>query len=107
MTADCLAVFTDSEDSPCGPEDLAAVSRSVSVPILSRDWMLHPVQLAEAAAGGAAALTLINCVIGKGLGSMLAFADAAGLDAPVEVRDTPSEKTLSETPAPAPPQLQP
>lgn len=35
---------TDAEDTPSGYADLVAVCRAVTVPVLARDWQLHPLQ---------------------------------------------------------------
>ena len=43
--ADALAVRTDVEDTPSGLADLFAVARGVTVPVLARDWFLHPLQV--------------------------------------------------------------
>ena len=42
---DALAVGTDAEDSSNGLADLFAVCRAVKVPVLMRDWILHPLQV--------------------------------------------------------------
>lgn len=43
--ADALVVPTDAEATSTGPADLLAVCRAVSVPVLQRDWILHPLQV--------------------------------------------------------------
>lgn len=35
---------TDAEDTPSGYADLVAVCRATTVPVLARDWQLHPLQ---------------------------------------------------------------
>lgn len=47
--ADALVVRTDSEDTPEGLKDLFTVCQAVRVPVLRRDWMIHPLQASGAA----------------------------------------------------------
>ena len=42
--ADALAVLTDLEHTSSGYADLVAACRAVRIPVLQRDWMLHPMQ---------------------------------------------------------------
>eukprot|EP00884_Botryococcus_braunii_P020534 jgi/Botrbrau1/7164/Bobra.0143s0034.1 len=83
--ADAIVVLTDQ--SPNGLGDLFATCRALqSVPVLQRDWFLHPLQIVEAKqAGAAGVLGTITCVLGKGAPTMSSFAAAIGLDCPVEV----------------------
>lgn len=43
--ADALAVRIDAEDTPEGLKDLYVVCQSVKVPVLARDWVIHPLQV--------------------------------------------------------------
>jgi indole-3-glycerol phosphate synthase len=55
-------------------------------PVLARDWIIHPLQLAEAKeAGAAGVLGVIGQVNGRGTAVMSSFGAALGLDCPVEV----------------------
>lgn len=84
--ADALVVRIDSEDTPEGGKDLWAVTQAVKVPVLARDWYIHPLQVVEAKEAGAAGLIgVIAQVNGRGTAVMSSFAAALGLDAPVEV----------------------
>lgn len=85
--ADALAVRTDSEHTPSGLRDLFSVQQAVPrVPVVARDWLIHPLQVCEVKeAGAAGALGLIAQVTGRGTGVMSSFSAALGLDAPVEV----------------------
>lgn len=55
-------------------------------PVLLRDWIVHPIQLADIkAAGGSGALGAAAAVLGKGAPVLTSFAAAMGLDVPLEV----------------------
>ncbi|KAI8464154.1 MAG: hypothetical protein J3K34DRAFT_441386 [Monoraphidium minutum] len=84
--ADALVVRIDTEDTPEGTKDLWAVTQAVKVPVLARDWYIHPLQIVEAKEAGAAGLVgVIAQVNGKGTAVMSSFSAALGLDAPVEI----------------------
>lgn len=85
--ADAIVVRVDSEDTPEGSKDLWAVTQAVpKVPVLARDWYIHPLQIVEAKEAGAAGLIgVIAQVNGRGTAVMSSFCAALGLDAPVEV----------------------
>ncbi len=54
--ADALVVRIDTEDTPEGNKDIFAVTQAVRVPVLTRDWYIHPLQIVEAKEAGAAGL---------------------------------------------------
>lgn len=55
-------------------------------PVLLRDWIVHPLQLADVkAAGGSGALGAAAAVLGKGGPVLTSFGAAMGLDVPLEV----------------------
>ncbi|MEX2535719.1 MAG: indole-3-glycerol phosphate synthase TrpC [Trueperaceae bacterium] len=58
-----------------------------ALPILRKDFTVHPVQLLEARAMGASAVLLIVALTGMYTSSYLRFASDLGLDALVEVHD--------------------
>jgi indole-3-glycerol phosphate synthase len=65
--------------------DLRAVHLSTSVPILRKDFLVHPAQLIESRVGGADAVLLIAAALpGAELSAMLAAADDLGLGALLE-----------------------
>lgn len=68
--AEVLVVPIDLEDSPSGLEDLeavAAMAKEMQVPVLARDWFLHPLQVIEAKEKGAAGVIgVIAQVMGRG-----------------------------------------
>ena len=49
-------VRIDTEDTPEGSKDLWAVTQAVKVPVLARDWCIHPLQVVESKEAGAAGL---------------------------------------------------
>ncbi|KAL4427615.1 hypothetical protein ABPG75_001704 [Micractinium tetrahymenae] len=58
----------------------------LGVPVLQRDWYLHPIQIVEAKeAGAAGAIGTIASVTSRGTPLMSSFASAVGLDCPVEI----------------------
>eukprot|EP00252_Welwitschia_mirabilis_P000255 TRINITY_DN1027_c0_g1_i2.p1 TRINITY_DN1027_c0_g1~~TRINITY_DN1027_c0_g1_i2.p1 ORF type:complete len:296 (-),score=62.30 TRINITY_DN1027_c0_g1_i2:397-1284(-) len=83
--ADAISVRIDAESTPCGLNDLALVSKAVNVPVICTDWIIHPVQIAEAVEAGASAVRLVYAVIKKGVQPLLGYCGSLGLDAVVEV----------------------
>ncbi|KAL2634375.1 hypothetical protein R1flu_005854 [Riccia fluitans] len=83
--ADALAVCTDEEKSPNGAADLAAACKAVNVPVLRKDWIIHPLQVAETREVGASSITAVYSILGKGAPAILQYAISLGLDAIVEV----------------------
>lgn len=97
--ADALCVRLDSEDTPQGLQDLFAVVQAAKrVPVIARDWIIHPLQLVDAKeAGAAGVLGVIGQVNGRATAVMSSFAAAIGLDAPVEVVNAREIEGLSRT----------
>nr|PNR33040.1 hypothetical protein PHYPA_024983 [Physcomitrium patens] len=83
--ATAISVCTDEESSPNGLADLTAVCQAVTVPVLRRDWIIHPLQIADTCEAGATALTTVYSILSKGLPAILNYAVSLGLDAVVEV----------------------
>ncbi|XP_024532330.1 uncharacterized protein LOC112346816 [Selaginella moellendorffii] len=93
--ADAISVCTDEEVSPDGVLDLEAVSKAVEVPVLRKDWIIHPIQIIDTRESGAAALTAVYSVLSKGTPSILRYIATAGLDAVVEVVNLKELEELS------------
>lgn len=65
--------------------DLREVVGAVSLPVLRKDFVVHPAMLREAAEAGASAALLMVSVLGESLPEYLGYAEHLGLDALVEV----------------------
>lgn len=59
----------------------------VDIPVLRKDFVVHPAMLREAADWGASAALLMVSVLGEAVGDSLRTAHHLGLDALVEVHD--------------------
>ncbi len=85
--ARAVSVLTEPEFFAGSDADLQAVRAAVALPLLRKDFVVHPLQLDEARALGASAVLLIVAVLGPLTGAYLEAARRAGLDALVEVHD--------------------
>ena len=86
--AAALSVLTDSEFFGGSLADLEAVSETVSVPCLRKDFILDPFQILEARAAGADAILLIVAALADDRLQLLHdFATDLGLDVLVEAHD--------------------
>ncbi len=84
--AAAISVLTEPDHFGGSLDDLRAVREAVGLPILRKDFTLHPAQVWEARAAGADAVLLIAAVLGDDdLAALLGTAAAAGLAALVEV----------------------
>jgi len=84
-----LSVLTDGPDFGGSLDDLVAARAAVSVPVLRKDFVVDPVQIAEARVAGADCVLLIVAILGaSGLEECLLAARRCGIDALVEVHDT-------------------
>lgn len=83
--ARAISVLTEPHYFAGSDQDLLDVRRAVDLPILRKDFTVHPVQIAQARALGASAVLLIVAVLGRLTESYLKLALEQGLDALVEV----------------------
>jgi indole-3-glycerol phosphate synthase len=84
--AAALSVLTDGPDFGGDLADLVAARQSAVVPVLRKDFVVDPVQVAEARVAGADAVLLIVAVLGQaGIETCLEAADRCAIDAVVEV----------------------
>jgi indole-3-glycerol phosphate synthase len=86
--ASALSVLTEAAHFGGCLADLKAARSAAALPLLRKDFIVDPYQLLEARLAGADAVLLIAAALsGRQLAELLAQAQAAGLDALVEVHD--------------------
>jgi indole-3-glycerol phosphate synthase len=86
--AAALSVLTEPDRFGGSMDDLRAVRASVALPVLRKDFIVHPAQVAEASAAGAAAVLLIGRALDPAeLAELAAAASECGLDVLYEARD--------------------
>ncbi|MCL4078826.1 indole-3-glycerol phosphate synthase TrpC [Coriobacteriia bacterium Es71-Z0120] len=85
--AAAISVLTEPERFGGSFEDLASVSAAVRVPVLCKDFVVDPAQVAAARAAGADAVLLMASVLGQDLPRYLDLTSRFGLEALVEVHD--------------------
>lgn len=84
--ASAISVLTEPDHFGAKAGDLAAVRNAVGLPVLRKDFILHPAQVWEARAMGADAVLLIAAVLDDdALDLLMATAASAGIAALVEV----------------------
>ncbi len=94
--AAAVSVLTEADHFGARPGDLAAVRSAVAVPVLRKDFVLHPAQVWEARAMGADAVLLIATVLSDdALAEAQAAAAACGIEALVEVHDAEEARRVT------------
>jgi indole-3-glycerol phosphate synthase len=91
--AAAISVLTDEAYFAGSVDDLATVSRSVSLPLLRKDFTVSENDVLDTAAMGASAVLLIVAALTDAeLASLFQISSAIGLTALVEVHDTDEAK---------------
>ena len=85
--AAALSILTEPNHFGGELKHLEQVAGAVTLPLLRKDFTVHPAQLLEAKASGASAVLLIVAVLGEHTSAYLQLARELKLDALVEVHD--------------------
>lgn len=97
--ADCLSILTDQKYFGGTLKDLDSVTAAYNrqnkgVPCLRKDFMIHPIQVLEAAQAGASAiLIIVRALDDQTMTSLRYAADLAGLDCLYEIHSEPELET--------------
>lgn len=87
--AACISVLTDTPFFQGTFDDLAEVAHTVSIPILCKDFIIHPIQIDYAKDAGASVVLLIVAALEQEQLSILyKYAIGKGLEVLVEVHDS-------------------
>ncbi|EDY82981.1 indole-3-glycerol phosphate synthase [Verrucomicrobiia bacterium DG1235] len=93
--ADCLSILTDTKYFGGELPDLSSVtqkfrSQNHGIPCLRKDFMIHPIQVLEAAQAGASAiLIIVRALTDNQMTALRRAADLAGLDSLYEIHSEP------------------
>ena len=86
--AAAISVLTEPDRFGGSLDDLRRVAHGVGVPVIRKDFLVHPVQLWQArVAGASAALLIVRALSPSTLHELMDAMSEAGLEALVEIRD--------------------
>ena len=86
--ASCLSVLTDRDFFQGDPQNLIKARATVSIPVIRKDFIIHPYQVYESRAMGADCILLIvSCLKDKELKTLSDLAISLTMDVLVEVHD--------------------
>jgi indole-3-glycerol phosphate synthase len=98
--ASAISMLTDGPHFGGSMAELRAVREAIHLPVLRKDFLIHPIQIDEARAGGADAVLLIVAMLNDlQLQEMLARTKALNMEALVEVHDTDELQRALRSPA--------
>lgn len=95
--ASMISVLTDEKYFHGSLDDLKKVAEAVSIPVLRKDFILNPKQIAEAIRAGASAVLLIVSVLGKSTKEMVKMCNLLEIEPLVEVHNEAELKIALET----------
>lgn len=99
--AACLSVLTDGPSFGGSLTDFAAIRSAVSLPMLRKDFMIDPIQVAEARAHGAdAVLVILSCTDNTLALDLTQAAMDLGMDALIETHDADEIERALMLPSP-------
>lgn len=86
--AACISVLTDGPSFGGSLDDMKLVRAAISLPVLRKDFMVDPIQVAEARAAGADAILIIMGALDDGQAAEIhAAADGFGMSVLLEAHD--------------------
>ena len=87
--ATCLSILTDRDFFQGDPQYLIKARAAVSIPVIRKDFIIHPYQVYESRAIGADCILLIaSCLEDDELMNLSSIASSLGMDTLVEVHDS-------------------